>query len=593
MNARVLRAVCAVCAVCAVTGGARERPDFWAKGGGTLLLSRARQPGGDPGPDEADPPAGRDRVLDMPGFLPLCGNGRVDTRADYAAYYADPRHLPLNLTRAQLLPGHLGLADADAARNLSLLADEECDDGNRLDLDGCSADCMHLDLWTSACEVAVDGPRLVYEDLFYDPVRGVMVASALDGVYSLSADPGDLAVRATLLAAKSWPATNLARQGGGLTLYSAGAQCLWHLPDGASALTLLRNLSGALSGWTARAHFGANDSVLVHDGGRAVFLAAPQAAPVMCDSPALHACVLIAAEGGLSLFHCDNLTARVRLAVAPGMCHIEPQASVPPFPGRGLLIDALEMATRRAGVMRTVRYRMEARVEPAERDVMAFIYALYYSPWGLLIETPIISARKLASDGLSPHQVHYLGDPSLARMLTNRQDTCGAAHCGFDARLDYDLLAANPLHGTGGLTWQDVLQAEVTQEAARPPALANLSTLRADQARYDRVIAGFADTFAWSTGPRAALALEPHPGTRSLWIVRADRLVVVPKSGVQLQRADGKCLPESAGLCAPCEWAPAGHPCRPCAERAPSSWAWAAKIWNLTSALFIPLFAGF
>ena len=36
---------------------------------------------------------------------------------------------------------------------MQVWANEECDDGNRLDYDGCSADCMHMDLWVSPCEL--------------------------------------------------------------------------------------------------------------------------------------------------------------------------------------------------------------------------------------------------------------------------------------------------------------------------------------------------------------------------------------------------------------------------------------------------------
>ena len=58
-------------------------------------------------------------------FLPLCGNGVVNSAQDYDAYYAaggEEFHFVRENTMIQIL------------------ASETCDDGNRLDGDGCSAD---------------------------------------------------------------------------------------------------------------------------------------------------------------------------------------------------------------------------------------------------------------------------------------------------------------------------------------------------------------------------------------------------------------------------------------------------------------------
>ena len=556
------------------------RGNFWAKAQETLLLSRTRD-------DVAPPPllpSARDPILDMQGFLPLCGNGRVDTRADYAAFYADPRNLPLRLTRQQLLPGHVQLADAAAMYNVTILADEECDDGNRLDLDGCSADCMHLDLWTSPCEVAVDNPPRVYEDIVYDARRGAMVVSALDGVYLLNASVGTGAVRAVLLAPKKFPATNLFRQADSLILYSARHQCFWRLPDGGSTLTLVRNFSGtgplSLSGWTDRGHGGDDGSIAVHDSRRFLYFATPVAEPVACDSPALHRCIFLSAPGGSPLFACDNFTSSVRVIVTAGGCRIEPRAGVEEVVGpHGLLPDALDMTTRQVGLARTVAYRMEVTLSPPEPLVQPFFYTHFYSPFGSLLETPLSTARKLApgvTAGSAP-LVYSIGDPSLARMLTGAETNCGPGHCGFDTRLGYDLLAANPLRGAAETTWTEVLQDMVTREAARAPPVTTLVGLKTDPPRYARLISEFVGMFKWSTAPLVVLAFETHPQTRSLWAARGNRLVVIPKSGVQLQRADGRCLPGGAGLCPACQWAPAGGVCRACSEADPSSWAWTAK----------------
>ena len=552
---------------------------FWTKAQQTLLLSQTREDS-DPLPPTR---VTRDRILDMPGFLPLCGNGRIDTRADYAAFYANPRNLPMNLTKQQLLPAWAGLGNASAAHNLTILADEECDDGNRLDLDGCSADCMLMDLWTSPCEIAVDRASLVYEDIIYDARRGAMVVSALDGVYSLNVGLNDTAVRAVRLAPKSFPATNLFRQADSLVVYSAKHQSFWRLADGGSSLTLLRNFSGTgpgqLSEWRDRGHCNDDGSIVVHDRARVLYFSTPLAAPVACDGPEVHRCMFVSSTGPLSLFQCDNFTAKAAVTVGPGTCEIT-RHDVVANNGNTLLQDVLEMTMRQVGFMRTFRSNMDAVVSPPEPRMAVFSYVVAYSPWGALIEAPTAAARALASPGTAPltHRMHSLGDPWLALAISGQVNNCGPGRCGFDTPLRYDLLAANPLLNVATTaTWGSVLQGMIQAEALQPPTITNLSALRADPARYNRLISTFADMFQWSTTGLAVLAFETHPASRSLWAVRGDRLVVIPKSGVLLQRADGKCIPSGAALCPACQWAPSGRACRPCSEQDPASWAWTAK----------------
>jgi cysteine-rich repeat protein len=569
-RARALDLVCLLLAP-ALLGPAAGTTDFWTKAQQTLLLSETRW---DAAP--APVPRPRDPILDMPRFLPLCGNGRIDTKADYAAYYADPRNLPLSLTRQQLFSGWTLAEAPDAARNLTLLADEACDDGNRLDRDGCSADCMQLDLWTSPCEIAVDRPALVYEDILYDPVRGAMLVSARDGVYALDTPLGATATRATLLAPKAFPVTNLFRQADSLLLYSAQHQSFWRLPDAGGPLTLLRNFSGLLSAWTDRGHCGADGSVVVHDSARIVYFADPLAAPVSCASPTLHRCLFVSASASGSLFRCDNFTQESAVEIGPGACAVQPRPAALAGSEGSLLADALALTLRQVGFRSTAAARMDHVLSPPEPLFAPFFSMTVYSPWGVLLEAPVSAARGLLTPGALPPMTS-LGDPSLVRLFTNLEDNCGPGRCGFDTRLGYDLLAANPLAGASDFTWTHMLQDMIMQEAARAPAVTTLAALRADPARYARLLAAFASMFRWSTAPLAVLAFETHPGTRSLWAVRADRLVVIPKSGVQLQRADGRCLPVGVGLCPACQWAPVGLPCRPCSAGDPASWSWASQ----------------
>ena len=66
-------------------------------------------------------------------LAPLCGNGRLDTLVDYEAYNG-----------------------WNATVEYRLKVNEVCDDGNRLDGDGCSADCASLDAFTPPCALALN-----------------------------------------------------------------------------------------------------------------------------------------------------------------------------------------------------------------------------------------------------------------------------------------------------------------------------------------------------------------------------------------------------------------------------------------------------
>jgi cysteine-rich repeat protein len=177
-------------------------------------------------------------VQNPPLLLPLCGNGRLDTRADYEALYArngaEPPPWSLQMTYAGLYNYYDPTSRAmplgwDQLYNLTVLPaaeeGEACDDGNRADFDGCSADCMTLDLWAPACELAVvpsSSSSLEFEALLYDPFRKVMVVSAADGLYSLGlATDTAPALLATRLAPKDFRCGGLVRLPGGILLYGA------------------------------------------------------------------------------------------------------------------------------------------------------------------------------------------------------------------------------------------------------------------------------------------------------------------------------------------------------------------------------------
>ena len=307
--------------------------------------------------------------------------------------------------------------------SVTILADEECDDGNRLDLDGCSADCMHVDAWTSSCEIAVEAANnLVYEDLIYDPARNVMVVSALDGVYALDLAVGDMAMKARKIAPKSFAATNIFRRLNTLILYSNKDQTFWQLSDGGASITLQRNLTqqSLLTEWNDRGHCNADGSIIVHDSTVMLLFATPSSAPVRCDNPGgyiMQKCVFIQilhgveiSQQGASLFQCTSFDATVTVIIGPAGCTIIPPQTFS-LDDRSLLYNVMDMTTRQTAMFSIIPYSIEVTITPPQALDTNFLFAQYYTPWGALIESPISSARKLGSAGLdvSPNQMHFLG----------------------------------------------------------------------------------------------------------------------------------------------------------------------------------------
>ena len=567
--------------------------EFWTKAQETLILSQTRS---DRDPQALAAPT-RDPILDDPMFLPLCGNGRVDTKADYTAYYADLNNLPLTLTKQQILYGKKDVVDPNMLHNITILADEECDDGNRFDLDGCSADCMHVDAWTSSCEIAVEimadfnnksYKTLVYEDIIFDNARNVMVVSALDGIYSLSLTAGDIAVKARLIASKSFPVTNIFKQSNSFILYSSKDQTFWQLSDGDSGINLIRNLSyqGLLSEWNDRGHFTADGSIIVHNSTDILFFETPSAVPVSCsvtDGSTMQKCVFVQFQQGFNFFQCTSVDTTANVMIGSQGCMIFPLPSTPSDSSSSLLYDVMDLTTRQTAMFGISPYSMDVIITPDQPLDTQFMYAQYYTRWGALIESPISSARKLGSAGLdvSPNQMHFLGDSSIVSMLTLQDDgNCGPSPCGLDTKLGYDILDPNPLKSTAAFTWGDILQNSIIKEASKVPALLSISAIKDIPSRYSSLINEFTSTFMQITEPLAVLAFQRHPITHNLWAVRHNRLVEISKSGVQLQRRDGKCIPSGIALCPSCQWAPSGSQCRPCSQVDANSWAWNAKCKN-------------
>ena len=121
--------------------------------------------------------------LSPASFLPLCGDGIINTVADYQNYYSK-NNLPQG--------------------SLRLSVNEACDDGNRLDGDGCSSDCVWQDAIAPPCQVPVHGVQIIenIDITAYVPRTSRIIACTPDAIYAL--DPSTIGMQATLLITKTF-----------------------------------------------------------------------------------------------------------------------------------------------------------------------------------------------------------------------------------------------------------------------------------------------------------------------------------------------------------------------------------------------------
>jgi cysteine-rich repeat protein len=588
LNFHINTLIAAACLAAVTETHAQTTSAFWTKARDTLKLSELRAPA-----STLVSPSIKDPVLSLPNwaspyFLPLCGNGRIDTKADYAAFYKATKHPPLQTTLTELFVGQDLSQNPNATQpfGLTIAADEECDDGNRNDFDGCSADCMHTDLWTSACGLALDR-ALTLEDLLYDPVRECMVLSASDGVYALKVGLGDTTITTVLLAPKKTPMVKIYRQANSILLYSSDPQSLWQLPDGGSAITLLRSLpeldNVGLTYPRLDAFYWEDGSIVVRDEAKMMYLeSATSSSPQLCSfGKNVSTCRNVLNQGKNKGFHCDFHF----VEVGPGRCFAYEKSDS--FRGQNIWYDLFQHTGSFTSTMKfSQRYAFGDssgnfdRVELQKVSEFVPNTLQAYVPMGGFIEVTLGDPRKIKSENknLMPY---FIGDPSVLQALlaggTPEQAVCSTNVCPFDNSPDFDITLSAPSKSMFAKTWNGVLQEIIDAEANASPKLSNLKAIYDDPARYKKVVEAFMKEYVRLLAPLAVVSIVKHPVTKSIWVLGGMHgLVEISTSGVQVRRSDGLCMPSGVALCSECEWAPSGHPCRPCSQADANSWSWNA-----------------
>jgi len=523
-----------------------------------LDLNTARTPGGTQLPIS--------RPAELPKtFLPLCGNGRLDTIADYKKLAAAEATFTWQPDASkQSLP-------------ITLYADEVCDDGNRQDHDGCSADCMHRDLWVSSCELQLDIPSSNLEALVYVPAWQEALLSRADGLYGLQVfpQPSDTALRTHLLVTKDFAVSSaFVSPKGDVLVYSATQQKLWKYSAG--KLTVFLDLSGQLASATYTAfQFPEPNAkwVVMHDDHSvaAVDLDLQRVVGTARVDASLDLALYLSSSGSTLIMSTVRFNGRVTVEVHAGgitasQAFPQTQQSTP----NNIWNVAFEKLYSEIRTD-TVPYRMEHNLDSA---LWKPSFMRMFVPIGLWLEIPFQSPRNLLPNagnqaiGLSS----YVGDPYIMRAAWDAKGKlCSSnARCVFDVSTSYDLFRPS----TAGPTWQQVLQGVIDKRFQDASSIAALYT---DQGLYNRLVGEWSTAATpYLSAARMLLGTLENPKTGNLWALRSDGLFEVSRSGVQVRLPTAKCMPSGLALCPACQWAPAGQACRPCTTRS-EEWAWYVK----------------
>jgi cysteine-rich repeat protein len=552
--------------------------DFWTHAATTADLSVLRQSESSPVFTKFVP-----AEITAPLFFPLCGNGRLDTKDDYLSLFStDSRRL--KIPRSSF--GSIVMIDntnLDSEYELSMMADEVCDDGNRKDFDGCSGDCLSVDLWTSSCEIAMDR-QLQYEDLLAVPGnKGDMLASAKDGVYLLKKiQPGERVQTSFLMAPKTFPVTNMFfSSSGDLILYSSSQQRLWRLQNG--KITNEFDISAILYPWNSSLQV-LTDSLILHDHHTLLLLNIEDYSIInQCtfnNSQLDNTCFYVVKTRSLVRLRCDSTgIVYIMNPSASTQCTTETR-NINEFSGMNIWQDVFNSMTNVVNRNMEPVSGFDASFKPLFIDKFNSSFQLRpfifkgYAASGFMFETVMGTPRALLdkTPGLS---VRWVGDELNAAWALAQFPSCGPTPCFFDMRMGYNALNARPYANALQSTWMDYLQKCIDRQIALTNAKSlNDIRIQNNGANYRALIHEFVTTFQTISISNEFRTTAVNPDSNNIWMIRGESIFEISRSGIQSRFADGTCLPSNIALCPYCFWADSGKPCIPCIFKDEKSVAW-------------------
>jgi cysteine-rich repeat protein len=529
-------------------------------------------------------------------LMPLCGNGVVDSMADYLAYFS-------RVGGGLLVKrGVLGLSDENVTE-VQLSMDEVCDDGNRLDGDGCSADCLNLDALGSACELAVEAAELYEDFLFFPGTESALVTSAT-GLYLLEATDRGLLVP-VLLVPKSFAVLGMmlfgAANASRLQLFAFSGEAVYALvldvatmrPVGGFARHMsvdVLNTNEPAFFWTNRTHV-----LLVCKDNRAVHVVDVLGRRLLASAVAAAlppaqfyyawpgtALLLVKMEGGL-MATVDVGAARIQISAASNgtmdfwyevgqrigmdlthLAFVQPEFHVtfrPPLSWAESVTNRLQTELNQ-GFARMLHPLLVMQQLAGPRWLLqpSGPRMLFLGPERLLnaLNTPNTAwPNTLNATGLNA--LNTAGPNTLNATGLNALNATG-----LNALNATGLNAMGPLSPFLGMP----LACDVLSKTLCPPSMSSPRTY------FDLLSEAVANNGTSEGLQRFGLAVKQHvqlvtrwlehPVSRSWWVLQEGKLKEMSLTGATVER-EGKCAPTCARLCAStCQWSPDCGRCVPC-----------------------------
>ena len=439
-------------------------------------------------------------------LMPLCGNGRLDTIADYQSYFNTSARAKLMFPSSRLTEGGTGEVEVQFAMA------EVCDDGNRLDGDGCSADCLNFDSLVSACDIALPPEIGLIEDFAFVGDKAVLATK--DALYTVS---GGLHT-ATMMAPKSAVVTSMLWYQNELWVFAESA--IYVIRGG----LMQKNFTVTTS----------DDGYLLEEAGK-LYLVCKDAGHIwLWDVTAREllsslvgtmppAIAYMKILGSLQILMENSVGATVSLAA--GTVEFMPRDN----PTSDYWTDAANACFSRFMLM-------EASLVDVSVNYIPSIFSGLAQTIGY--HSRILSPTIFAENMMGPRWLLNASEPQAIAMLFF------GAYDLNNTPIDYDILKGGSF--------------------VRGPSYMDTITTAVDYTRPDLWPAQFeALTATLKQKIRRITRLAENPTTKSLWVLKAGVLKDISRRGVVVER-NGRCVPTCAGLCPACHWSPDCGSCVPC-----------------------------
>lgn len=472
-----------------------------------------------------------------PGLLPLCGNGVIDKKTSTYS---------LRLRSSEIVKD----TSYDQFYNITVAVDEVCDDGNNIDGDGCSSDCMDFDAWTPSCELHVDVPR-TYEDVAFSE-DGTLYFSAPDGIYTLTPTLQHMAT--LLVAPKSVAVNNIYINRTDIWLWSASTSSVYKVVNG--ALSLMRN--AALQSTNNQGKFvitGSGLLLLCYDSNSAkiINLNTMTETQYTISLPHVVNILWLKDQQSFMLF----LTGLNQILIPLSGT----AALLPKQMNNNLWQDTVNAALSSVSSVQLSQNPVQITLNPSNANMMIALNKYtggvsYITPWGA--GSSLATLHAICAGSQYQRSIGIGNSLILQDLGQNPTCTSGNA-CMLDLPMAAGI-AQQDIKNTGKTFFQAFAEI-LGQTDPRPPY---------SQAFTDALV-------QFTTLVQSNTQVQPftiNPLVKSMILWNGNSIYEIGKTGTAVKKLDnGKCLTSALAPCPPCMWASAGSKCQPCSTKA-DTWAW-------------------